>query len=206
MSTNARRLTPILLATFGLLTAGCASGGFHQEIAQQTMEVPGDLRIEVTLDGDGNVSSVEYHVKPEQIPANARQAIMDAVGGGLATDAEIEYQDGVRQYELTVVASGLEKEVLVAEDLSVISKELELAPNEAPQGLKDALAGIEFLQGAVPSKWEGIYDGQDQLLEYHVKATKLDKKYKIVFSTDFVPKVIYREALAEIEVPVKVFE
>ena len=205
MSEKSRRTIPILVASLGLFAAGCASGGFHSEITQQATEVPGDLRIETTLDEDGDVVSIEYHVKPEQIPADARQAILDAIGGGTAVDAEIEYQDGEKQYEMTVVVSGLEHEVLVGSDLKVISKEIELPGHSTPQELKDAFASIEFLQGAVVSKWEGIYDANDVLLEYHVKATKVDKKYKATFTTDFQPLIIYREAKAEIEVPVKVF-
>ena len=71
--------------------------------------------------------------------------------------------------------------------------------------LKDAFAALEFLDGAVVSKWEGIYDANDKLLEYHVKATKVDRNYKVTFTTDFLPLTIYREAKAEIEIPVVVF-
>jgi hypothetical protein len=205
MSRNEPNTLPILPLALCLALVGCASGGFHDEISEQTTEVPGDLRIEVSLDEDGNVASVEYHVKPEQIPAEARQAILDAIGGGTPVDAEIEYQGGEKQFEMTVVVSGLEKEVLVGQDLKVISKEIELPASETPQELKDAFAALEFLQGAVVSKWEGIYDGHDELLEYHVKATKLAKNYKVTFTTDFEPLVIYREAKAELEIPVRTF-
>ena len=64
-----------------------------------------------------------------------------------------------------------------------------------------------LLKGAVVKKAEQILDADWNPLAYHFKMEKDGVKYKVVIPLGAgEPKVVYRETIAEIEVPVKVVE
>ena len=75
-------------------------------------------------------------------------------------------------------------------------------PAEVPVIVMERAQSV--LIGGDLKKAEKILDADRNPLEYHFKLEKNGKKYKLVVSLmEDAPVVLYRETLAEIEVPVQ---
>jgi len=156
--------------------------------------------VEVQMDRDGRLVEVEYHLAPDRVPANVREA-MDALHpGGRATAAEKEYVGSTLYWEVTKEIEGREVEALFLPDGTLHSEEVEVAAAGVPSAVQDAVRAR--LAGEV-TKWEEIRDGERRLVEYHAKVTVADARYKLMVSAEGAVRAVVREVPAEIEVPLR---
>lgn len=195
------KMIALLAALFFL--AGCAApGGFPPNTAMETQKVPADKRIEVSLAPvTFGVAEVEFHVQPGDIPMGILRTAKELVPDGEVHDCEIEYHaDGKKYYEVTFVADGMEHEVMFTEEGVAHRWEVEIAKKEVPTLVMKKAE--KALPDAKLNKAEQILDGTKKPIEFHFKMEKDGRKYKVTIPLD--PKVavmVYRETIAEIEVP-----
>ena len=156
--------------------------------------------IEVQVDSKGRPLEIEYHVKPQAVPASVREA-MDALHpGGEAVGAEKEYVGSDLFWELTKDIEGREVEAMFHPDGRLHSEEVEVEGSSVPDAVKAAVAAR--MDGEV-TKWEEIRNGDRELVEYHAKLKASNgMKYKLLVTTHGEVFGVYREVPAEIEVPV----
>lgn len=83
-------------------------------------------------------------------------------------------------------------------------QEIQVAAESVPVVVRSAVQNS--FAGATVTAWEEIRSGTGALLEYHVKLTKGDRKYKLLLSTSGGILGLYREVPAEIEVPVNAMQ
>jgi uncharacterized membrane protein YkoI len=193
----------LCLVLFALFIAGCAAPGFPPQTAKETVKVPADRGIEVGLAPNTfEVAEVEFHVAKESIPVLITKRAKEEMPDGEIMDAEIEYHGGVLYYEVTAKVRGQEQEVMFTAGGKVHRWELAVSPDAVPPKIMER--AMKALPDAKLKKCEQILDGSQDLIEYHFKMVKDNMKYKIVRPIDPMQRtVVYRETLAEIEVPIK---
>ena len=185
-----------------VLTAACMLGAIgawsYQSAPGWNIEDALDAQsVEMRLDENGRPLEVEYHVSPDQVPANVMGA-MDALHpGGRAIGAEKEYVGSTLYWEVTKAIDGREFEAMFLPNGELHSEELEVSATDVPPAVREAVQAR--IDGDV-TKWEEIRDGNRDLVEYHAKATADGKKYKLIVSADGSVLGVLREMPAEIEV------
>ena len=79
--------------------------------------------------------------------------------------------------------------------------ELEIADSDAPARV------LAAADRAVPwgrrTRVERVLDGNERLIEFHVKKVAEELRYKILIAPDGTVKQVYREIPAQIEIPIK---
>jgi uncharacterized membrane protein YkoI len=157
--------------------------------------------MEISLEpGTFAVKEVEFHVKAESIPVQILRRAKEEMPGGVIDDCEIEYHGDNLYYEVTCVVKGREQEVMMTQDGKLHRWEVEVSPKEVPPVvLKAAKSKIK---DAELKKAEQILDGKWNVLEYHFKMEKGGIKYKVIVSLGADRVEVFRETVAEIEVPV----
>jgi uncharacterized membrane protein YkoI len=188
-----RSILATSLVLGALLAPACRSTpGWSNEDALAAQSV------EIQLDADAHPLEVEYHVLPDAVPAGV-MAAMDALHpGGRAIAAEMEYVGTTLYWEVSKEVDGREVEAMFHPDGTLHSQELEVDAATVPEAVRAAARAR--MPGQV-TKWEEIRDGDQELVEYHVKVTADDMKYKVVVSTAGSVLGVVREVPAEIEVP-----
>jgi uncharacterized membrane protein YkoI len=74
---------------------------------------------------EGKDDKDEKEIKSADLPAAVRAAAMSAVPGGVISDADWQKDDGVMMYEVDVKVNGVEKEVLIKADGTVVKVSIE---------------------------------------------------------------------------------
>jgi hypothetical protein len=176
------------------IAQGCAAAPILDAEAAANAE-----SIELLLDANSGFVEVEYHVSPDQVPAPVLAA-MDALHpGGKATAAERELVGTTLYWEVTKRANGREVEAMFLPDGTLYQQEIEIAATDVPEEVR---AAFRDRMGVPAGKWEEIRDGAGARTEFHAKARKDDKAYKVVIGLDGTVLAVFREVPAEIEVPV----
>ena len=178
-----------------LLLTACATGPSFQNADALDAE-----RLEVAMDAKGNATEIEYHVRPEAVPAAVHEAMEALHPGGQATGAEKEYEGSTLYWELCKEVDGYSVEAMFTPDGTLHAEEVEVPASVVPQGVRKMVAGAGY--GDVRA-WERVHDGDQELVEYHVKTTRDDRNYKLIVSTEAELLAVFREIEAEIEVPVE---
>jgi len=189
---NARTLS--LFATLAL-GASCASQAQWSTDDALTAE-----RVEVEVDEAGAAREIEYHVEPDQVPAAVHTAMNERHPGGLVIGGEKEVRKGATYWELSKSISGRSVEAMFTEDGEFVGAEVEVAAGDVPERVHGA---VRARMDGNPTKWETVHDGDDELVEYHVKVASGGKQYKLVVSPEGEVTAVVRELRAEIEVPVR---
>lgn len=200
----------LCVAVVGL--AGCASGGggggaaaaggvrFPAETEAELRNVRPDGKIEFALKDDGSLGQVEFHVPPSTLPKHILEAMDRLVPGGETIDAEIEYADGRRLYEVTKRVGNLEREALFDDAGNVVEWEVEVERGEVPDSI------VQTAAAAAPGEftaYEAIKGPDEVVRAWHMKKNDGGIKYKIAVGADGALIVVVRETNAEIEVPVR---
>jgi len=193
-----------VLTAIGLMcvVAGCiAPSGFPPQTAVETEKIPAKKRIEISLTpGDFRITEVEFHVDESAVPEEVRQMALELIGGRIE-DCEIEYHGSEIFYEVTCIKDGREEEVMFTSDFKPHRWEVGVPKSSVPGKVMNAAELA--VPGADVAKCEEIRDGDKNLLEYHFKLSKADKKYKAVVSLAGELLFLYRETVGEIEVPLE---
>lgn len=191
----------LVLAALCLFMVGCSSTGFPPNSSALVKKVPADNRIEVgLLPGSYEVAEVEFHVSKTDIPGKIIKRAAEVIPGGEITECEIEYHGDMLYYEVTCMINGKEQEVMFNPMGDVHRWEIEVNPDDVPENVmqkaKPAVPGAKLI------KAEQILDGKQNVIAYHFKLEKGGIKYKVACPVvDGEPMVVYRETMAEIEVP-----
>lgn len=189
-----RTLTTVLLvACVAVLAFADALSGWDIDDARMAQ------KLELQVDKLGNVTELEYHIDPAQVPQVVRDA-MDALHpGGDYAGAEKERQAGVLYYELTRVVDGREVEAMFTPAGVLHAEEVEVDASAVPEPVKAAIQ-TAYPEGTV-DKWEEIRNDEREVVEYHVKLTEAGRKVKVTVSKEGVIQGAVFEIPAEIEVP-----
>ncbi|MDJ0976796.1 MAG: hypothetical protein QNJ98_20240 [Planctomycetota bacterium] len=177
-------------------TAAVAGGGTALDLDAARSAT----KLELSLDGAGRPDEIEYHIPPSEVPEAVRQA-MDAVAPGPDVGAEKEYNGGRLYYELSRMVDGFKIEAMFHPDGRLHEIEAEVDPSTVPQAAKDAVTAT--WPNATNHKWEVIKDGDQSIVEYHVKLLDGGMNLKIIVFTDGKLGRVYREVVSEIEVPMR---
>ncbi len=157
-------------------------------------------KLEVQIDDEGQMTEVEYHISPTDVPAAVQEAMDRLHPGGAYTDAEREYHGGKVYYELNRMVGGLEVEAMFTPDGALHSEEVEILRTNVPESVRIAIRE-GYPEGRV-TKYEEIRDGSRALVEYHVKVRMGGMAYKVLVSPEGEHLGTFREIESEIEVPV----
>jgi hypothetical protein len=186
--TQALFVATVVAVTF----PACASSGWS------SMDALVAESVEMQVTDLGQMAEVEYHIRPDQVPAVVRQSMDKLHPGGPYTGAEKEYEGGSLFYELTRPVGGMEIEAMFTPEGKLHSEEIEVSQNKVPTVVQNRAKNA--IAGATITKWEEIRDGEQLLREYHVKMTKGGMKYKVMITPTGRLVAVYREIPAEIEV------
>ncbi|MEW6746590.1 MAG: PepSY domain-containing protein [Planctomycetota bacterium] len=189
------------LIPVALLLEACATSGFPSSIREDVGLVPAEKVIEVGLDASGGIAEVEFHVAASAVPEKVIAAANELMPQGEIVGCEKEYQGATLLWEVTKKVDGKDYEVLFDAGGHAIDWEIEVDAKDVPQAVID-VAKTEVSGGTV-TKVEEIRDAAKALQQYHVKMTKDGIRYKIALSLDAKLLAVYREATAEIEVPLR---
>jgi hypothetical protein len=176
-----------------ILTPACVTAGWSNEDALNAEWV------EIQLDENARPLAVEFHVSPDEVPANIMDAMDALYPGGSAVAAEKEFVGSNFYWEVTKEIDGREVEAMFQQNGKLHSLEIEVPADSVPESVRAAVQ--TRIQGQI-NKWEEIRDENRILVEYHAKLTANGKKYKAMVSTDGNVLGLVREVPAEIEVPV----
>jgi len=187
-----QRASAIGVAILSLLLVGCATVNLESGAALEAE------KLEMQFDGKGGWSEIEYHVSPDSVPAEVKQAMDELHPGGAFTGAERETHAGQLYYELTREVQGMEVEAMFKPDGTLFQEEIQVAENKVPAAIRTAARGA--IEGASVTKWEEIRDKDRKVFEYHVKMAKGGKHYKVLVSLEGKLLAVYREIPAEVEV------
>lgn len=195
----------VLLLIGLFLVAGCASmDGFPPATAKWTDKVPADEKIEVTLSPSGfGVTEVEFYLTKDDIDVKYHKLAGEVMIGEII-ETQVEYHGPNKYYVITTSGNGKAQEVMFNPDGSIHRWELEIAAKDVPERPMKLAKGM--LPGAKLTKCEEIRDGTNDLLEYHFKFAEKGIKYKVVVPVKQdaeYPVVVYRETMAELEIPVR---
>lgn len=179
------------------LAAGCASSGTAWRI-DTGLEAES---IELQVDADGTIVEIEYHVLPDAVP----QAIHDAMArlhpGGVPTGAEKEWIGDTLYWELTTSDGAYDAEAMFTEDGRLHSSEVEVPATAVRAVVRESVLASEWGLARI---WEEIRDGEEKLVEYHVKTSTADgRDYKLAVSPKGAITGVWREIEAEVELPVR---
>ncbi len=194
-------VSALIIGPLCWLTAGCAATPFSSSMMADGAGMQVGGIIELAVDKDGSLLEVEFHVPKETIPARALQAVNAKIPAGTIVDCEKEYHGGVVYYEVTKELDGRKYEIMVTPTGRLYRLELEIADSDAPARV------LAAADRAVP--WgrrtlvEKILDGNERLIEFHVKKVAEELRYKILIAPDGTVKQVFREIPAEIEIPIK---
>jgi hypothetical protein len=196
------KVNALILSVVILFICGCASTGFPPQTAKETAKIPADKGIEISLaPGSFDVGEVEFHVNAESIPVSILKRAKEEMPEGVIDDCEIEYHGGDKYYEVTMVVKGKEQEAMFTEAGKVHRWEVEIAPMEVPPMVVKTAESV--LKGAEMKKAEQILDKGWNVQEYHFKMEKEGVKYKVIVSLGADRVQVFRETVAEIEVPIR---
>ena len=182
-----------MLLVFAILLPACGGARWNSEDALNAK------KIEMTMNAQGKPMEVEFHILPSHVPEVVREAMDKAHPGGAFTDAEKEWYKGKLYYELARKVKGMEVEAMFTPEGQLFQQEIEVPQAKVPAGVQTAARAA--LSGGKVNKWEEIRDGENKLLEYHVKMLRGGKNYKLMLTTDGRVIGVYREVPSEIEVP-----
>jgi hypothetical protein len=164
--------------------------------------LPPDGSIEMTINDDGSVTEVEFHVPPSKLPRNVLETVEAKLPGGEIEDCEKEYEGGQLYYEVSKIIAGRETEIMVTPAGRVHLYETAIDVSGAPPAI--LAAADRAFPGGIVGSVEKILDRHDRLIEYHVKKTINGTKYKVMVAPDGTVRRAFREIPAEIEVPVAI--
>ncbi|MHC4729199.1 MAG: hypothetical protein ACYS6Z_01250 [Planctomycetota bacterium] len=181
-----------MLLILAILLPACGGARWNSEDALNAR------KIEMTMNAQGKPTEVEFHISPSQVPEVVRTAMDKLHPGGAFTDAEKEWNGGKLYYELSREVKGMEVEAMFTPDGELFQQEIEVAQAKVPAGVQTAARAA--LSGGKVKKWEEIRDGNNALLEYHVKMARGGKDYKLMLTTAGRVTAVYREIPSEIEV------
>jgi len=186
-------LPPIAVA---LSLAGCHSGAaVDNDWALKAAS------IEAAVDAGGRFAEIEYHISPDEVPVQVRDAMMQLRPGGTLTAAEYEINGGREYYELTTQVMGRDTEAMFRPDGTLHSLEVEIDPQSAPAITKSVAA---TWPGSRLKSVEEIRNDAQELVEYHVKIDAGGKSLKVMVGPDGMVKSAVRETVAELEVPMPI--
>lgn len=194
-------VVPLAAGSFVLVVTGCAAPFSRQMMADARM-LPPDGSIEMAFNNSGQVLEVEFHLSPNELPRKVLEAVEAKLPGGEIEDCEKEYEGGQLYYEVSKVIAGRETEMMVTPAGRVHLYEIAIDASEAPPAI--LAAADRSFPGGIRRSVEKILDRHDRLIEYHVKKTVNDTKYKIMVAPDGTVRRAFREIPAEIEVPVAI--
>jgi hypothetical protein len=127
---------------------------------------------------------------------------MEMFPGSRITDGEKEFDDNGRLYwEVTVKKGSEEKEIMLTPAGKPYRMEIKVRESEVPSEV--IAAADSAAPGGRRTSVEKILDGKENLLEYHIKKSVNGIHYKILVTSDGRVREVYREVMAEIEVPLK---
>lgn len=182
-----------MLLIVAILLPACGGARWNNEDALNAK------KIEMSMNAAGKPMEVEYHISPAQVPEVVRQAMDKLHPGGAFTDAEKEWYKGKLYYELSREVKGMEVEAMFTPEGELFQQEIQVSQAKVPAGVQTAARAA--VSGGKVKKWEEIRDGNNALVEYHVKMNRGGKDYKVMISTAGRTIGVYREVPAEIEVP-----
>lgn len=189
-----RSMPATLLALSALLAPACVTApGWSNQDALNAESV------EVQVDENARPTEIEFHVSPDEVPANVMDAMNALWPGGKAVAAEKEFIGSTLYWEVTKEVEGREVEAMFQQNGTLHSEEIEVPAESVPDAVQAAVRAR--MKGQV-TKWEEIHDADRNLVEYHAKLSANGKKYKVLVSTDGNVLGVVREVPAEIEVPV----
>jgi len=148
-------------------------------------------KLEVQMNEKGRMQEIEYHIAPTQVPQAVRDAMDRLHPGGRFDDAEKEWNEGRLYYELSRKVKGMDVEAMFTPDGELHSEEIQVPMTSVPAPVRDA-AMASLGTGARPDKWEEIRDGSRTIVEYHVKMSRGNDKFKVILSTEGMLLAIYR--------------
>lgn len=157
-------------------------------------------KLELSLDGAGRPDEIEYHIPPSEVPEAVRRA-MDELMPGDDVGAEKEWNGGRLYYELSRMVDGKKVEAMFHPDGRLHEIEAEVETSTVPAAAQDAVAAT--WPNASDLSWEVIKDGDQQVVEYHVKLADGGVRLKIIVSKGGSIGRVYREVVSEIEVPMR---
>lgn len=176
-----------------LLLAGCQSGPVDNAWALRASKV------EAAVDAGGDFVEIEYHIAPNLVPETVRAAMSQLYPDSMFTGAEYEVDGGTVFYELTAEDGGRAVEAMFHEDGRLHSMELEVDPASEP-AITRAVA--RMWPASTLKAVEEIRDGEQLLVEYHVKIDADGRALKVTVDRDAKVVAAVREIAAELEVPV----
>ena len=156
-------------------------------------------RIELSVDSKGQPHEIEYHLPPHHVPDEVHAA-MDLLYPGEAFAGEKEFEGSTMYWELSKMVDGRKVEALFDTDVRLRRLEIEVGAEAIPEEVRAAVAGRAY--GLVNS-WEEIRDGDRKMIEYHAKTARSGLNYKIIIDPAGEVTAVYREVVAEIELPVE---
>jgi hypothetical protein len=182
-----------MLLVFAIVLPACGGARWSNDDALDAK------KIEMTVNAQGKPTEIEFHMSPAEVPQVVREAMDKLHPGGAFTDAEKEWNGGKLYYELSREVKGMEVEAMFTPDGQLFQQEVEVPQSKVPAGVQTAARAA--LSGGKVTKWEEIRDGDNTLLEYHVKMSRGGKDFKLMITLGGRVKAVYREIPSEIEVP-----
>ncbi|MEO0660519.1 MAG: PepSY-like domain-containing protein [Planctomycetota bacterium] len=201
----APRPLPVLSAAVLALAASCASapsapaGRAPAALVQLYDQLAPDGMMEVEFDRDGNFLEMEADVPVESVPDVLIRSTRATYPDADITGAEREVQGDEWTWEIKFRSGGRSMEVVLDDAGNVLETERELTADEAPAAV------ISASEGAVPRSGflsvERITGPNSEV--FHVKRQRGTARYKVVLDADGRVLRKVREAVAEIEIPVR---
>jgi hypothetical protein len=181
--------------------AACATCAFPAQTKDDVGLVPPKDMIEFGIDAKGCVTFVEFHCPAGALPAAVLDAAEREMPGGQIVACEKEYEGGKVLWEVTKKIAGKEREVLFDAKGNVVEWEIEV---EATAIAANVLAAGDAAAPGRRMAVEEIRNAKKELVGVHMKKQGPDgTRYKICLDPAGNVENVFRETIAEIEVPIR---
>lgn len=178
-------------------------GTMPQRLVQLYDEAIPSGILEIELDRQGEMIAIEAEIALDQISASLREAALRELPGAQLIGAEHELvqvgQETKELWEVQLIDDGRYWELIFDKDGNVFESEREITWDESPVPVRTTVE-TTLLGGELVSV-EIITRGEER--EYHVKKMRDGGRYKMVIDPEGHLQRLVREAVAEVEIPVK---
>lgn len=188
------------IAGLMVVATSCQSGPFPSSTGTDVLLVGAEGKIEVGLTPAGGVAEVEFHISFADLPTVIRDAAEAHMPAGELLGCEKEYHGGTLYWEVARRVEGREVELMFDAEGNPYQWERQVESSEVPEVVLRAVG--QAVTGTLVVL-EEILDAEKTLIEYHAKKNDQGIRYKVLISPEGEVLQVFRETLAEIEVPLR---
>ncbi|MCR9243509.1 MAG: hypothetical protein NXI31_00650 [bacterium] len=186
------------------LSCGLLASSFVFATACQGLQVDNawalrSSKLETSVDGDGAVTEIEYHIAPNLVPTAVRGAMSELYPDVTFERAEYEVRSGETLYELVTAVEGRSVNAMFHEDGRLHTLEVEIDPESEPAITRTVMRAWP---GCTIEAVEQVRDGEQLIVGYHVDITSRERAIKVTVDRSGQVTAAVREIAAEVEVPI----